>query len=209
MILINGDSWTGGPTYENLEDTWPHQLSKKYNLPVTNLAWGGASNQRIFRTTIEYLYTCEELPTHLIIGWSSKERFELPSTAGFYMRITPNNSCDKFIETNKEVPGIESVKENFYRYILNNNLISKSFVNNILMLQDLCKLKGIKLLNFNSRWPDDKLFENKKVDQSSWILPANDCMGSYLSLLKFGSIITRHTTVKGQQCWADVVYNCL
>ena len=85
MILTNGDSWTGGPTYQNLEDTWPHQLSKKYNLPVNNLAWGGVSNQRIFRTTIEYLYSCKENPSHLIIGWSSKERFELPSTEGFYM----------------------------------------------------------------------------------------------------------------------------
>jgi hypothetical protein len=204
MILINGDSWTGGPTYENLEDTWPHQMSKKYNLPVTNLAWGGASNQRIFRTTIEYLYSCQELPTHLIIGWSSKERFELPSTSGFYMRITPNG-CDN----NENIPGMESIKKNFYRYVFNNELIDKSFVNNLLIIQDLCKLKGIKLLNFNSAWPDNKLFENEKVDQTSWVVPAERSMNYYLNLLNFGTIASKHTTVEGQQHWADFIYKHL
>jgi hypothetical protein len=51
MILVNGNSWTGGPTYENLDDMWPYQMAKKHDLVVTNLAWRGASNQKIFRTT--------------------------------------------------------------------------------------------------------------------------------------------------------------
>lgn len=209
MILINGDSWTGGPTYENLEDTWPHQMSKKYNLPVTNLAWGGASNQRIFRTTIEYLYTCEESPSHLIIGWASKERFELPSTEGFYMRINPIDGCDRFIENNKKVPGIDSIKDNFYRYNLNNELIHKSFVNNILILQDLCKIKNIKFLNFNSAWKDFKIFENKNIDKQSWIFNPETTMRYCLEQLNFKTIPSFHTCVEGQKHWADVVYKFL
>jgi len=208
MILVNGDSWTGGPTYPNLEDHWPYQMAKKYKLDVHNLAWGGASNQRIFRTTIEWLYQTDKLPSHLVIGWTIKERFELPSIKGLYCRITPNDGCENFIENNKPVPGIAKIKNYYYRYSHNERLAQTAFEHNILILQDLCKLKGIKLMMFNSRQEDAKLLDNLLIDETVWILNPRECMADQLEK-QFGHIKSGHTSVEGQHHWADFVYNCM
>ena len=110
MILVNGDSWTGGRTYEKLSDTWPFQMAEKYQLSVENLAWGGVSNHRIFRTTIEYLYKCELPISHLIIGWSSFDRFEFPTTSGSYARITAKG-VSLFEQTGIPVPNIKQLEK--------------------------------------------------------------------------------------------------
>jgi len=204
MILINGDSWTGGPTYSNLNDHWPYQMSLKYKLPITNLAWGGASNQRIFRTTIEYLYSTVEIPTHLIIGWSFYERFEFPSIEGNYMRITPR-SCETFIENDHPVPGIKDIKNVYYKYMYNIDLIHRSFINNLLIIQDLCRYKNIKLLNFNSSECRDSFLDDR-IDNSTWLLPISNSMDEHLESLNFKKIASNHTDIEGQKFWADLVY---
>lgn len=208
MILINGDSWTGGPTYKNLTDHWPYQMAEKYNLQMTNLAFGGVSNQRIFRTTIEYLYNNKELPTHLIIGWSTRERYELPSVEGYYMRIT-SSACEWFVDIPKKVPSLEIIRELFYKHMYHEELMEKSFINNLLIIQDICKLKDIKLLNFFSAWSNKTLLENQQVDKSTWILDPSTSMDLYLRNKGFGRTPSHHTDVQGQQYWADFVHSHL
>ena len=55
-ILTLGDSWTfGNESSDPTTMSWPAQLSKKFNVPVTNLGRSGSSNQQAIRIGIEEL----------------------------------------------------------------------------------------------------------------------------------------------------------
>ena len=90
-LFTNGCSWTAGggfdfaDTKENTDNllnniVWPAQLGKKLGYDkVVNLAEGCGSNQRICRTTFEWVMkqTPETLKnTRIIIQWSCEDRFE-------------------------------------------------------------------------------------------------------------------------------------
>ena len=87
-LFTNGCSWTygGGLGLDREEDTeqrltsvWPKHLSDLMGTEVTNLAVGCGSNQRIIRTTYEWLL--EQTPETLantvaIIQWTEPSRYE-------------------------------------------------------------------------------------------------------------------------------------
>ena len=84
MLLVNGCSFTygeelpGWTTGDHFPQTWGGQLGKRLNTEVVNLSMGGASNDRIFRTTMEYLHNpVKGLPTHMVIMWSDMFRREV------------------------------------------------------------------------------------------------------------------------------------
>ena len=74
MILINGCSHsaelTPGNTY------WSTLLKQHTAHEIVNVSFPGASNHRIFRTTINHLSTASVKPSLVIIGWTCHERFE-------------------------------------------------------------------------------------------------------------------------------------
>ena len=89
ILLANGCSWTYGgglgldsdeDTSKRLEVTWPNQLGKLVNAEKTiNLAAGCGSNQRVVRTTFDYLSSqpSEDLQkTIAIIQWTELSRYE-------------------------------------------------------------------------------------------------------------------------------------
>jgi hypothetical protein len=205
MILVNGDSWTGGPTYPSVDDHWPYQMAKKHNLSLTNLAWAGASNQRIFRTTVEFLHECKETPTHLIIGWSDISRYEFPTSIGEYIRIT-SIGCD----IKGVIPHYNMLKDAYYNHMYNEELMYKQLTHNIFILQNICKSKNIKFLNFNSFKSYETLQTDSKTDNENWIIDPKETMDRILKFtLNFGVIQSKHTTVEGQRYWADFVYSKL
>ena len=90
-LFTNGCSWTAGGGFdfpdnkEHIDNllnniVWPAQLGKKLGYDkVVNLAEGCGSNQRICRTTFEWVMkqTPETLKnTRVIIQWSCEDRFE-------------------------------------------------------------------------------------------------------------------------------------
>lgn len=76
MILTAGDSFTYGEELQNrTESAWPYLLSKKLNVPVTNLGYGGGSNDMIFRTVIEQ--TAQKTFDIVIVAWSDTSRLEV------------------------------------------------------------------------------------------------------------------------------------
>jgi hypothetical protein len=80
-IFVNGDSHTSGSElYFPTQDAYPYQLAKLLNGEIVgNPAIGGASNDRILRTTEEYLKECEranEYPNLIVIGWSESCRVD-------------------------------------------------------------------------------------------------------------------------------------
>jgi len=100
-LLTNGCSWTwgGGLDYMSDEDrfsnVWPHHLMNllEYDNNV-NLSMGGGSNQRIFRTTLDWILRQDRETldnTVAVIQWSELSRYE------YYSKSTApekNNNWD-------------------------------------------------------------------------------------------------------------------
>lgn len=201
MILVNGDSWTGGPTYPNQQDHWPYKL----NQPVINLAHGGVSNQYIFRTTIEFLYTDHRPITHVIIGWTLLERFELPHVSDRYIRITPWGITTFISPDNEHVPSMPFIRDFYYQHLHSIKLQYQTFLYNLRILQDLCRIRNVSLLCFNSIGPKSQLLEESSYCSDSWILPPNTTMDLWCDHRGHARTASRHTTVQGQSDWAQLV----
>ena len=85
-LLTNGCSFTQG-IYDNFneQDACPYQLADKVGWQVDNLAKGGGSNARIFRTTMEYLL--DNTPDYVAIASTQHDRHELPYHTGDMINI--------------------------------------------------------------------------------------------------------------------------
>lgn len=81
MIYFNGDSHTNGYGVE-LNQRYSHHVATYFNHASENHSQGGASNQRILRTTREYLQT--QRPDLIVIGWTTWEREEWTFNNQFY-----------------------------------------------------------------------------------------------------------------------------
>lgn len=96
-MLINGDSYSA----PNKSKVYGDFLSEKLNIPVKNFAIAGSNNDRILRSTIEYLkYIKQEYKNPLVIvGWSFVRRLEVwyyGNNKKILDRI-PDNSESRFI----------------------------------------------------------------------------------------------------------------
>ena len=74
-ILINGDSYSAPTNYKVYGDF----LSERFAIPVKNFAVPGSNNQRILRSSIEYLQEVKSEYQNplIIIGWSFVRRLEV------------------------------------------------------------------------------------------------------------------------------------
>ena len=198
-ILANGDSWTGGAYLGDRNKLWPGLLDKFLDCKVTNLAIGGADNNRIFRTTCEYIYDSGELPDYIILGWSSLTRYELPHSSGRYIRLTPIG-VPKF-DDDCNIENYTNVSQYYYDNLFSEKLNYKMFINNLHVLKDLCDYKKIKLINFMS-------FEQIRVPESMiWIPEAESTMQKYLIENNLSVVKSGHTGPDGQLYWANTIAN--
>lgn len=99
VLLTNGCSWTwGGGIFNHsgtaseekrLESVWPHYLGKHLSCTkVYNLSIGCGSNDRILRTTFDWLLHQDEYTlsnTVAVIQWTEPSRYE------FYVQHDKNN----------------------------------------------------------------------------------------------------------------------
>ena len=75
-ILVNGDSYSAEEGCDG--PVWADYLQDKTGIPVINRAFIGSSNQRIVRSTLEYLSEIDGAKKPLvIIGWSYIRRIEI------------------------------------------------------------------------------------------------------------------------------------
>jgi len=146
MILINGCSFTEGYDLENINDNWPSQLSHIINKPISNIALGGSSNDRIARTTHEWLVTNPD-PEHVIIGWTTYNRNELYHHEGLYIRGLSTGS-ESEIEYNPA--DIKIVHKNWIQYNLNRWINYRNWIYHLLFLQKYFESKNIKYTFFNA-----------------------------------------------------------
>lgn len=168
-VMFNGCSFVEQSHLELESQTWqdqywPAQISKHHD----NIAVSGASNTRIFRTTMDYIYTHQ--PKMIVIGWTGLDREELPCANGDRMRLRVD--CTSFENDQNSIP--RKVHETWYRENHNEWLSFEQLIKQILVLQDLCKHKGIKCWMFNSfhnnhiAYPGQPLQHNFNVQNEKW-----------------------------------------
>ena len=153
MIVANGCSCVQ-EAYLQPQDRWTTKCGIS-----TNLAHGGASNERIFYTTIEHLnkHTIDTL----IIGWTNVDRFMLPNANGSRIIVTPTHTFDENLGGD-----YSNYSEFYYKNCYNSYTSLERTLHYMLHLQDHCKQKRIKLWYFNAFLPDidDKSLENYSKD---------------------------------------------
>jgi len=84
-LYVNGCSHSAGVGCESLANSWPNQLATNLGYDLINHAISGASNQRIIRTTREWLrYLSPTQSNFLVLALTSWERQEWFHQGEFY-----------------------------------------------------------------------------------------------------------------------------
>jgi len=142
-IYINGDSQTigTGDVIDRGEGQLPYSehLAKRLGLDIiANEAKGGASNTRIERLTLKFLWECEaklrEYPDFILIGWSEPQRVD-GFANGEYISIGQEFSVysDGYDEPNKNA---------WFKYVREETCVRR----NLQMIYNMhCKLKYLRI----------------------------------------------------------------
>lgn len=149
-LIVNGCSYTAGNELKIPDkSTWAYHLSSEFD-SLTNLAASASSNQRIFRTTLNYISEMKDSSDcFFIIGWTQPSRIEF-FLDGYnrYYQATPIN-LNMYREF---APGYQSAYT-YFQYQTNRLADGMKTVENIISLQSLFKSKGIPYLMFNTFVP--------------------------------------------------------
>jgi hypothetical protein len=145
-LFTNGCSFTEGYDLPDPSMAWPSVLSNSIKYDVNNIALGGGSNDRIFRTTIEY-FNIHTAPDIAIIGWTFNDRAELSHHSGVRLRLT-SNAC--LPDTTEMTEDLTLVHKFWTTQLYNRYLNYHAWVHSILHLQEYFKSKKIQYLFFTA-----------------------------------------------------------
>jgi hypothetical protein len=170
FLLTNGCSFVWGDELEGCYDdppthheaTFTYQLARRMRMGHVNLATCGAGNDKIFRDTISYLSDkSRQQPTHMVILWSAlqrQEQCESDADVNFWKNI---QSWDNMSQWSQE--RVLNLGERYWgpactfneMYDVRTSIMQQ--IPKMIAMQDLCKAKGIKLLQgfFHHRCRDN------------------------------------------------------
>jgi len=74
-VFVNGDSYSAPAGL--ITKTYGHWLAEHFNVPLVNLAVEGSNNDRILRSSIEWLANTEYKNPLVVVGWSFLRRIEV------------------------------------------------------------------------------------------------------------------------------------
>ena len=150
MIIANGDSFVHEYHLQE-HDRW----SRKINVDI-NLAVGAGSNDRMFLTTIEALQQYQ-IDT-LILGWTAWERSFFNKSNGSRYKLLGGDAIDEILgdQTNDK-----DVGKFYLTNVFNDFTQLKNTLVQMIHIQDFCKAKSIKLINFAT------IFDSRSLDDSN------------------------------------------
>lgn len=147
-LLVNGCSFTQdiGPP-----DRWCSVLAQKLNIPVVNLANGGAGNLYICRSTINWIETVRPDPEDvlIVIMWSGTARIDVSVSEQWYKHIkstfyyAKSDNITNWIHTGSS--GHVAVLENLCKTSDNLSLCIDS-LQNFILLGGYLKSKGYRYI---------------------------------------------------------------
>lgn len=227
MILVaNGCSWTYGgsidlsvDTREELDQlTWPKHLAD--NLGITqfvNLADGCGSNQRIFRTTLNYLLDNtfdEEILAVIQLTEESRYEYYYPLDIANHLE----NHEDRWMKakTTNLTPEIVDDFNKHYRLSQQRIKYHNSYIQNIYTyiehceaLANLFNTHNIKyyfwdLDDVPARFPEK--FQSYVYNRFNWLQKNNDGIWNYWNYDRI-SEHDLHPSISGHKQIADIIYN--
>ena len=135
-LLTNGCSFTWGAELNDRELRFGRLLSKKLDCNLVDLSENGSSNERILRTTFDYLNNSDVNLNELIvvIGWSGISRTEY-FTSG-WVKMTPT------------MIGTNEVATNYYSYMQSEQQDNLKFYNQVLLLQLWLEKNNVRYFMF-------------------------------------------------------------
>ena len=125
IVCVSGDSFTHEYLQKH-ENRWSTQIGATHNI-----AMGGAGNDRIFNSTIEFLN--HTTPDVLIVGWSSTVRGSLSHTDGSRLIVAPHRCFNENTSEDRE-----DIKDFYYKNLYNEYVNFKNALNYMLFLQEYC-----------------------------------------------------------------------
>lgn len=169
-LVVAGDSWTFGSEIRDpkLDSSindwdiqnneyrssriWPRFLGEKLNATeVINLSYPGSSNDRIIRTTKQWLtknaIKNNDNDIFLIVGFTSPERKDF-----YYKDEQTNNwiTIWPLWTPDYRQPILKSFHKLYVNYMWNSEEYTDRYVNQLLDLQNFCKIYNIKFLFFQA-----------------------------------------------------------
>jgi hypothetical protein len=187
VLLTNGCSFVWGDELEGYDQsppnhwhhTFTHKLSEKLGIKYVNLATCGACNTKIFRDTVDYLRTTDELPTHIVIIWSAWQREEVAENHPRDYEIQRNIQrfqCMTQISPsrlNNVKTELAAVLDSFYDYYDSTRTGIIRTLNYMTHMQWLCDILGIKIIQgaFHQRmWNNlvEKMHTRYRTTEADW-----------------------------------------
>jgi len=140
-ILTVGDSFTYGEELSDINNAWPYQLGILCNAEVKNLGTPAASNDKIIRLTLDYLFNYNQIDL-VVIAWTSPGRFEFVDEVGYY-DIWPGYSGNFFI--GKESHWRNEILNYINKYH-NSKALHLKYFQQVILLQSYFEHRNIKYI---------------------------------------------------------------
>ena len=193
LLMTNGCSFTQG-IYDNFAeyDAWPYKLGKLLGWDVVNLAEGGCSNARIFRTTLEHLL--DNTPDYVAVMWTEPARHELPYHTGDTIRVMHSMALPEHDETVTDIPELR----NFWYKHCHNELASQQ--RTVYYIRCIKMILESKNIPYTMGWSFDT---DIAESFSNWLCPGSSMQTELSDLPKADSY--GHPGTEAHQLWANLM----
>lgn len=213
------DYWAGSIVMSDNEEyrlkySWPGQLAELLDCEeFDNDAFPGGSNERMLRTTIDWVLCnknrCPDL--FVVIGWTYHSRFEL---------WNEEKKCYK--QFNPNIRGLDKDEklfiESYWRYCYNDYERISNFLHCVITLQTFLKYHKIDFLFFNAIQDlnglnrfDLSIFDHllNEIDRDHYFLLEKGTFNTWDEEKKYPRGPDFHPLEKGHAEWAKVLYDCI
>jgi hypothetical protein len=215
--------------YDNFN--WSGHLKELLNIPtLINQSFGGGSNHRILRTTLEYIMSLtptQQKKTLVVIGWTASERNEI------YINKTWQrwNTAQKFSETvdinqvtdTELITRVDKLQEDYLSNVFDDYPNILDYFSSVYLLSNTLTNLGVKHLFFNALPPwweaghlktdCDPFVEMPEMlawhEASRNLLSFRDSMMGFVHRGKFKVGKHLHPLRAGHVAWAEHLYSKL
>lgn len=245
ILFTNGCSWTAGhgiesdPIFKSVDNinreihSWPSVLGNLLNYKTINHAHGGGSNERIVRTTCDFITSLSKddyKDLLVVVGWTTLDRREIFLKEKNIEEWCNFNPSQQFSLLKKYVPfsknlydAVDIYQEKYISYVRHQKSNYAYYFQQMLLLSSLLENLNIKYMFFSSLpwfWDyGDHVNPNKEFPtymtalKKPEILNFRDCDNSLNIMLDFCNknnipfAPDHHTMTEGHRRWANHLKN--
>ena len=162
--MLNGDSFVH-EYHLPIESRWSTLIKADVNLAI-----GAGSNDRMFSTTIEFLND-NQVKT-MIMGWTWWARSFFNKSNGSRYKICGERATDEMLGDATNDP---KISEFYFKKVFNEFTQLKNTLVQMIHIQEYCRMKKIRLINFATKFTVDDLNDNelRKIASMSFVSPSD------------------------------------